>query len=86
MTDTKFVKVKLHLSGDIRMVPVEEATVLFSAKRASLVRDEAAPEKAVKVAPEKAPKGPRDQKAEPAPEPSTEVGTADMPELAAPTA
>lgn len=86
MSDTKFVKVKLHLSGDIRMVPVEEATALFSAKRGSPVGDEAAPEKAVKVAPEKAIKGARDQKAEPAPEVPTAADAADMPELAAPTA
>lgn len=86
MSDTKFVKVKLHLSGDVRMVPVEEATALFRAKRASPARDEAAPEKAVKVAPEKAIKGTRDQKAEPVPEVSTEADAADMPEPAAPTA
>ncbi|WP_158259879.1 hypothetical protein [Phyllobacterium phragmitis] len=37
---SKFVKVKLHLSGDVRSVPVEEADILVKTKRASLVRNE----------------------------------------------
>ncbi|TKT78417.1 hypothetical protein [Aquamicrobium sp. LC103] len=62
MSIPKTIKVKMHLTGDVRSVAVKEAETLFKAKKASPYRSEGA-EKAVKgPAPETAAKNPDSDK------------------------
>jgi hypothetical protein len=54
MPETKFLKIKLHLSGDVRTVEEGEANMLIRTKRASLVREEERETATKKVPVEKA--------------------------------